>query len=301
MTLRASLIAELANPQRSVEDRAEICCELSKDFENKGEYEEAREVLSGLWPRIDQRPRVKGLEPNTAAEVLLRAGVVTGWIATDQERAKDFISESLSIFESRKYKKKIAEAQTELALCYMRIGEYQNAADLLKLALAQLSIDSELKAKVVLRSGIVKRHTGPLHEALEFLTRNEPLFEQINSQLLKGCYHQTLGDFLNLCELERPGDYLDRAFMEYTAASYYLEQAEHKRYLARVENNRGFLYLKINHFREAHEALSRARRIFASLNDKLALAEVDETRARVFLQERKTRKLRKLPVHLCGS
>src|SRR5919205_1086541 len=105
MTLRASLIAELANPQRSVEDRAEICCELSKDFENKGEYEEAREVLSGLWPRIDQRPRVKGLEPNTAAEVLLRAGVVTGWIATDQERAKDFISESLSIFESRKYKK----------------------------------------------------------------------------------------------------------------------------------------------------------------------------------------------------
>lgn len=288
MTLRASLIAELVNPNRSTDDRAEICCEISKDFENKGDYEEAREVLSGLWPRIDQRPRVKGLAPNVAAEVLMRVGVLAGWIGSDQEQAKDFISESLSIFESRNYKKKIAEAQTELALCYMRIGEYGNASDLLTLALSQLTTDSELKAKAVLRSGIVKRHASPLHEALEFLTRNEPLFERINSQLLKGCYHQTLGDVLkDLCELDRPGDYLDRAFMEYTAASYHLEQAEHKRYFARVENNRGFLFLKINRFPEAHESLSRARRIFASLNDKLALAEVDETRARVFLKEKK--------------
>jgi tetratricopeptide (TPR) repeat protein len=287
MTLQASLLRELVNPNTSVGRRAEVCCELAQVFENKGEYEEAREMLSGLWPRIDQRPRVKGLEPNVAAEVLMRAGVLTGWISSDQEQAKDFISESLSIFESRNYKKKIAEAQTELALCYMRIGEYLNAADLLELALAQLTNDSELKAKAVLRSGIVKRHTGPLHEALEFLTGNEPLFEKINSQLLKGCYHQTLGDLLNLSEPGRPDDYLDRAFMEYTAASYHLEKAEHKRYLARVENNRGFLYLTINHFAEAHECLSRARRIFAGLNDKPAMAEVDETRARVFLKEKK--------------
>jgi len=287
MTLRASLLRELINPNLSVGGRAELCCELAKDFENRGEYDEAREVMSVFWPRTDQRPRVKELEPNVAAEVLMRAGVLTGWIGSNQEQAKDFISESLSIFESRNYKKKIAEAQTELALCYMRIGEYENASDLLKVALSHLTTDSELRAKAVLRSGIVKRHTGPLHEALEFLTRNEPLFEKINSQLLKGCYHQTLGDILNLCELGRPGDYLDRAFMAYTAASYHLEKADHKRYLARVENNRGFLYLKINHLREAHEALSRARRIFASLNDKLALAEVDETRARVFLKEKK--------------
>jgi tetratricopeptide (TPR) repeat protein len=288
MTLRASLIRELVNPNRSVGDRAAICCELSKEFEDKGEYEEAREVLSGLWPRIDQRPRVKGLEPSVAGEVLMRAGVLTGWIGIDQEQAKDLLSESLTIFESRNYKKKIAEAQTELALCYMRVGEYENASDLLKLALTQLTNDNELKAKAVLRSGIVKRHACPLNEALTYLTNNEPLFEKINSQLLKGCYHQTLGDVLkDLCELERAGDYLDRAFMEYTTASYHLEQAEHRRYLAHVENNRGFLYLKINHCVEAHEHLNLARRIFASLNDKVTLAQVDETRARVFLKEKK--------------
>ncbi len=82
MTLRASLLRELINPNLSVGGRVELCCELARDFENKGEYEEAREVLSGLWPNIDQRPDVTGLESITAAEVLLRAGVLTGFIGS---------------------------------------------------------------------------------------------------------------------------------------------------------------------------------------------------------------------------
>jgi tetratricopeptide (TPR) repeat protein len=293
MSLQASLLRELVNPNLDVGGRAELCCKLAQEFENKGEYEGAREILSGLWPRMGQRPRVKGLESDTAAEVLLRAGVLTGWLGSDQitdaqEQAKNFISESLTIFESRKYKKKIAEAQTELALCYARTGEYDNASDLLKLALRELTTDSELKAKAVLRSGIVKRHASLLDEALIYLTNNGPLFEKINSPLLKGCYHQSIGDvLLELCESDRPGDYLDRAFIEYSAASYHFEQAEHRRYLANVENNLGYLYLEINHCKEAHEHLNRARRIFTCLKDRIALAQVDETRARVFLKEKR--------------
>ena len=292
MMLRASLLRELVNPNLDVGGRAELCCKLAKEFEDKGEYEEACEVLSGLWPRIDQRPTVKGLEADIAAEVLLRTGVLTGWIGSDQitdaqEQAKDFISESVTIFESRKYKKKIAEAQTELALCYMRIGEYENASDLLKLALAELTLDCELKAKAVLRFSIVKRHVSPLNEALAYLTANARLFDKINSPLLKGCYHQTLGDVLmEVRESDRAEDYLDRTFLEYTAASYHFEQAEHKRYLAHVENNLGFLHLEINCCKEAHEHLNRARRIFTCLNDRISLAQIDETRARVFLKEK---------------
>jgi len=293
MTLRTSLLRELVNPNLNVGGRAELCCKLAREFENKGEYDDAREILSGLWPNVDEHPRIKGLEPDIAAEVLMRAGVLTGWIGSDQvkeaqEQAKDFLSESLTIFESRKYKKKVAEAQTELALCYMRLGEYNNASDLLKLALAELTIDCELKAKAILRSCIVKRHVSPLNEALAYLTANASLFDKINSPLLKGCYHQTLGDVLmEVRESDIAEDYLDRAFLEYTAASYHFEQAEHRRYLAHVENNLGFLYLEINRCKEAHEHLNRARRIFTCLNDRISLAQVDETRARVFLKEKR--------------
>jgi tetratricopeptide (TPR) repeat protein len=294
MTLQASLLRELVNSNLDVGGRAELCCKLAGEFENKGEYEDAREMLSGLWPRVDQRPRVKGLEPNIAAEVLLRAGVLTGWITNEQEQAKDFISDSLTIFELRKYKKKIAEAQTELALCYMRLGEYDNASDLLKLALAELTINNELKAKAVLRLGIVKRHLRPLKQALTYLTSNGPLFDKINSPLLKGCYHQTLGDvLLEVYKSDRPENCLDRAFLEYTAASYHFEQAEHRRYLANVENNLGFLYLEINRCTEAHEHLNRARRLLTTLQDKIVLAQVDETRARVFLKEKRNEEAEK--------
>ena len=98
MTLRASLLRELVNPNLSMGGRAELCCKLARDFENRGEYEEARELLSGLWPSIGERPNLKGLEKSTAAEVLLRAGVLTGIIGSNnqikdaQETAKNYIS-----------------------------------------------------------------------------------------------------------------------------------------------------------------------------------------------------------------
>src|SRR5690349_19204424 len=122
MTLRASLLRELNNPNFSVDQRAELCCDIARDFENKGEYEEARKVLGSYWRRIGEKPKLSGLEESTAAEVLLRAGVLTGYIGSKhriedaQESAKNLISQSQSIFEARKNRKKIAEAQTELAL-----------------------------------------------------------------------------------------------------------------------------------------------------------------------------------------
>ena len=294
MTLKASLLRELVNPNLDVGGRAQLCCELAKDFENKGEYEDAREVLSGLWPRMDQRPRLTGLDQSTAGEVLLRAGVLTGVIgdshhvANAQEKAKNLISQSLSIFEGQRYKKKVAEAQTELALCYWRTGEHNEATDLLNLALAQLTTESDLKAKAVVRSAIVEIDAKRFNEALRILTDNAALFEKINNHTIKGSYHQTLGDVLEwLWDSEGPQDYLDRALVEYAAASHHFEEAEHKCYLANVENNLGFLLYKVNHCDEAHKHLDHARRIFTRLKDKHAAAQVDDTRARVFLKEQR--------------
>src|ERR1700752_3591489 len=172
MTLRASLLSELESPNLSADRRAVLCCELAKQFEDKGEYEEAGKALNDYWQGLGERLNVPGLEPNSTAELLLRVGVLTGIIgsktqlADADEATKNLITESLGIFEAIPYPKKIAEAQTELALCYWRTGEHDNAAGLLKLALNRLITDSELKAKAVLRLAIVEQETGRYGPAL---------------------------------------------------------------------------------------------------------------------------------------
>jgi predicted metal-dependent hydrolase len=97
-----------------------------KELENKGEYEEARKILGDYWRRIGEHPKLTDLDQTASAEVLLRAGVLTGIIGSKhqiteaQEKAKDLLTESHAIFESHRNRKKIAEVQTELALCYWR-------------------------------------------------------------------------------------------------------------------------------------------------------------------------------------
>ena len=294
MILRASRLRELEKPNLSVERRAQIACELAKEYEYKGEYEKARKVLRGLWFSIGERPNLEGLDQNSAAEVLMRAGVLTGiigstnQIADAQETAKNLITESLTMFEAVPYPKKIDEARTELALCYWRTGEYNEARDILKETLDHLTTDSELKAKAVLRLAIVEHETGRMNPALRLLRKQAPLFDKIRNHTIKGGYHVVLGNVLeNLWESEKQIEYLDRALVEYAAASFHFEEAEHKCYRANVEINLGFLYYKINRCKEAHEHLDKARRVHIGLKDNVAIAEVDETRACVFLKEKR--------------
>jgi len=292
MTLRASLLRDLENPNLSVDSRAELCCEAARDFENKGQYDAACKVLSDFWPRIGEAPKLADLEPTAAGELLLRAGVLTSIIGGQrqisgaQETAKDLLTQSHTIFESRQNNKKIAEARTELALCYWRTDDLNEARDFLNGALSFLTIDSELKAKAILRLSIVEHSAERDHKAFRLLTKHGPLFLRLNNHTLRGSYHVTLGDRLeNLAESGQQSDYLDRALIEYAAASYHFELAEHRPYLANVETNLGYLYFKIQRFDEAKEHLDRARRIYVTIKDTRRAAQVDETRARILLHE----------------
>jgi tetratricopeptide (TPR) repeat protein len=227
-----------------------------------------------------------------AAEVLLRAGILTGLIGykykigSAQETAKNLLSESISIFESLQDREKVLEAQIEIALCYWRAGDYDEARIILKELLPRLKSEDELRAKAVLRLAIVEHSTGRLSEEYKILIDNAPLFEKITSSTLKGSYHNNLANLLeNIGKAESREDYTDRAFVEYAAASYYFEQAGHKSYRANVENNLGYLYFKAGKLKEAHEHLERACRILSSLKDKSTLGRFQETHARIFLAE----------------
>ena len=242
--------------------------------------------------RIGEQPKLSGLEESTAAEVLLRAGVLTGYVGSKnqiedaQENAKDLITQSQAIFEARKNRKKIAEAQTELALIYWRTGENNEARDSLNEALALLSTENDVKAKAVIRLAVVEFRADRHEKALRILRRHARLFDRIQNHTLKGSYHDTLGNALeDLSVLKKRAEYVDRALIEYAAARFHFEQAGHKFYLAALENNLGMLYFRINRRDEAHEHLDRARRIFANLKEVSLVAQVDETRASVFLAQ----------------
>jgi tetratricopeptide (TPR) repeat protein len=111
---------------------------------------------------------------------------------------------------------------------------------------------------------------------------------------LKGNYHNQLAIiFKNLAAKEQKEDYLDRAFVEYEAASFHFEEGKHKRYLSHVENNLGFLFYRAGKYKEAHRRLDRARRLAESLKDRMHAARIDETRARSFSRRIATLKPRR--------
>jgi tetratricopeptide (TPR) repeat protein len=294
MTLAADeRLKELDNPGLTADERALLRSEVAADLAHKGQYEAAREALGELWRGTGERPHVEGLAERTAAEVLLQAGVLSGWLGKikgAQEAAKDLISESAALFERLGESNKAAAARAEIALCYWREGAYSEARVMLEEAAALIRGDASLKAKTVLRFAIVETSAGRYSDAFHLLTDAAPLFDESVSHTLRGSFHNELARVMRrLGAVERRQDYFDRAIIEYTAAVYHAEQAQHERYVARIENNLGFLFYKLGRYRDAHEHLDRAQTIFTRLRDAGSLAQVDETRARVLVAERRYR------------
>ncbi len=274
-------------------ERAKLCCGLAKQFEKAGEYEAACEALVEFWPEREGPPKLEELDEPTKAEVLLRIGALAGWLGTthqsegSQETAKNLITRSLEIFEELGQSEGLAEAHADLALCYWREGAFDEARINLAGASSRLKNENvELKACVLIRSGLVERTAGRLNAALRYYEESAPLVEHSADRALKGTFHNGFAVLLrSLAAAENREDYLDRALIEFAAASYHFEEAGHQRYCARVENNLGELFSTIGKFDSAHAHLSRARNLFLELHDGGSVAQVDETRARTFLAE----------------
>ncbi len=284
---------QILDPNLSTGERARLRCRLAKQLEEAGNYEAAREAMGELWPDVGESPNLEGLDQSVAGDVLLRAGALTGWIGSTrqmqgaQETAKNLVSESIAIFESLTDVKKVAEAQTEIGYCYWREGAIDEARVMLAEALSRLDDqDGDLKAVALLRSAAVEKVANRLNDALSILTTAAPLFEASTNHTLKGRFHNEFATVLkNLGAAEGRPDYIDRALIEFAAASFHFEQAGHARYQACVENNLAMLFLKAERLAEAHEHLDRAQALFTELRDSVHLAQVDETRARVMLAD----------------
>jgi len=294
MNLTAELIELRKHGVTATPDEHAIrSCELAKRLEKAGKYEQAREALADFWPDVEQVPITHNLEKSTAGEVMLRVGSLAGWLGTvkqvsgGQEFAKNVITGSVELFERLGDLKKTAEAQGDLALCYWREGAHDEARIHLSNALQLLGKDdSDLKAILLIRAGIVEVSARRLNEAMRYFNQAAPLVEKSEDHSLKGSFHIQYGlVFRQLAAPENREDYIDRALIEYAAASFHFEIAGNERALARVENNLGYLFYTVGRYKEAHAHLNRARSLFTQLKDHGTAAKCDDTRARTLLAE----------------
>jgi tetratricopeptide (TPR) repeat protein len=227
--------------------------------------------------------------------VLLRAGSLTGWLGSarqiqgTQELAKDLISEAGDAFETIGDRYSVMESRNALAICYWREGAFDEARVVLQppeLSQVKPSRHAELNSILIL--AMLSWAEGHAQQAVDIYLAAASLFDLCDDHSLKARFHN--GFALALRKL----DQLDRALIEYTAAGYYFEKAGHERYQARVENNLGFLFLTLNRHDEAHEKLERARNLFVKLNDRGSAAQVDETRARLLLEQKEFKRAEKI-------
>jgi tetratricopeptide (TPR) repeat protein len=268
-------------------------CALSNSFLKAGDYEGAVEALDGLWRGACARPAAGGLGARASAELLLQAGRLTSAlggarrIEGAQEAAKNLLSEGAGIFEHLGDARKVAEARTDLGVCYWREGAFEEARVVLRAALEGLAgEDAELRALALIRLAIVEVSAGCQRSAVELLAEAAPHVEA-GGDVLKGNFHSERANALLSLVDAGGGDagMLDRALVEYAAASYHLEQAGHTRYLANNENNLAYLFNRLGRHEEAREHLARARMLHASLKDAVIVAQCDETLARVLVAE----------------
>lgn len=293
MTIPHQLLQEIADPTLDRISRARLRCRLAKELEDIGNYEAAREAMGELWPGVGSRPVLDELDEATAAEVVLRVGVLTGWLGSTrqiegaQETAKNLISESIERFGGVQDTDKVAEAQMELGHCYWREGGYNEARVWLNEALGRLSDKATyVKAVTLSRLATLEKVSNRLNDALHLFRQAAPFFQTCANHSIRGRFHNSYANLLVvLGQGEGRQDYIDQALIEYAAASYHFEQAGHTRYQACVENNLGFLFFTIKNYAEAHKHLDRAQALFTSMKDSVHTAQVDDTRAKVLLAE----------------
>lgn len=293
MELHTSVFENLSDS--AIAENVMPLCEFAKALEEAGEFEQAAETLRPFWRGLLSRPDTAGLEETEKAELLLRSGTLTGWLGSAkqvlgaQELAKDLICESATIFENLEMYEKVAEARVDLAICYWREGGLDEARVTLQLVLDTLGDSrSEQRLRALLNSAIVERAATRDNDALRIYREAAPLFDISSNNALKGKFHNSHATLLrSLGTSEDRGEYIDQALVEYAAASYHFEQAGHKRFQARVENNVGFLFATIGRFEEAQEHLIRARALHLSAGDHGGAAGADDTRAQAFILEGK--------------
>jgi signal transduction histidine kinase/ActR/RegA family two-component response regulator/predicted negative regulator of RcsB-dependent stress response len=270
-------------------ERVLICCNTAREKIEIGNYDAGCAILSPWW-KLGKWPTQQGLKPIAAAELLLIAGALTDSVVRvkrmleGQRLAEALISGAIALFDHLGESTRAIEARIELGCCYYHQGLFDIAHSTLQSCVEELTSEElELKAVALIRLAIVERHSGRLQEALSLLDRVSSL-EKLSSAWTKGRFRTEMANTLKAFgAAEGQNQYFDHALSHYKEAALQFEQVGNLRYVAAVENNRGYLLLSLQRYNESEIHLERARSLFKKLGDAIGCAQVDETLAQLCL------------------
>jgi DNA-binding winged helix-turn-helix (wHTH) protein/tetratricopeptide (TPR) repeat protein len=177
-------------------EQVQVFCTIAREQIAVGNYEGASLIIGSWLPSIGW-PRLDKLNSHMAADLLFTLGTLivyisgTGEVSRGQKRAESFLNGAIAILEQLNSRVRAAEARIELARCYYRQGFFEEAREVLRIALADLPQDEpELKSLCLVLFGTVERDSGRLSESLSRL--EEAVLLGTSGQLLTGRWHHEL-------------------------------------------------------------------------------------------------------------
>src|SRR5262249_42546916 len=149
--------------------------------------------------------------------------------------------------------RKAAEARSEIAYCYWRDGQVNEARIMLVEALEGLPPLGIKRARTLLKLADVEQSAARYYDALKILTDNAPVFANIKHLPTKGSYHNELAmTFEEIAVADKRPEYFERALIEYKAAEHQFKLASNHIYRASVKNNVAVVLAELGRFKEAH-------------------------------------------------
>jgi len=265
------------------------CCKIAREQFELGDYDAGCAALQPWWT-LGEWPQQAGLSLLAAAELLLTAGTLGGWVASTrhvdggQNCAERLLSGAVAMFDHLGESARSGEGRAELGYCYYRQGLFDLARNSLRSSLSDLTDrETELKGIALVRMATIERHASKLHDAVKLLNEADRLTNYLSPWTM-GRFHLEFATTLkDLGIAENRSEYFDRALDHYRNAFLHFEGIGNHRYTAIVENNHGYLLSALRRFGEAQQHLERARKLFEELGDQVRRAQVDETLAQLYL------------------
>ncbi len=253
-------------------------------LERTGRYDTAVKEMAEIWPNVlDGGPDIADCDPESAAEILLRAGAVIGFyghsrrVPNSQDVAKDLLSQARHRFLEAGLAEKAAECENYLALTYWRTGELNEAVLWVKEALSRLlPSNSPVSLYANATKALINLSLHQHQQNINEFAVMESEFRFFGDAFLNGLFYSNLGVSYKNLDLD------EQALSHLKLAKYYFAKAGHMPYLAVMENNLAMLLLKRSSFTQAHEAIDQAVELFRQTDDQTRAAYALDSKAQIY-------------------